>query len=148
MSALRDIAPRALAARTRTPAVMRAVTVPMAKGGSTASGMPGTVNIGHLVDVVYTRDVWMHTIDIARAVNRPLDVTAAVNQRIVADVVGEWTRRHKRPVELVLTGPAGGHYRSATGPAGSPIELDAVEFCRILSGRAAGDGLTLTRVLF
>ena len=148
VTALRDIAPRAIAARTRMPAAMRAVTVPLAKGGSTASGMPASVNVGRLVDVIYTRDVWMHTVDIARAVRRPVDVTDAVNRRIVADVVGEWTRRHNRPVDLVLTGPAGDHYRSRTAAIDARIDLDAVEFCRILSGRAAGEGLTLTRVIF
>jgi hypothetical protein len=28
------------------------------------------------------------------------------------------------------------------------LELDAVEFCRILSGRVEGDGLLRTKVLF
>jgi uncharacterized protein (TIGR03083 family) len=148
LTALRAIAPRAVEARMRMPIAMRVLTVPLAAGGSTASGMPRSVNIGRLVDVVYTRDVWMHTIDITRAVERPLDVTDGVNRRIVADVVAEWTRRHGQPIDLLLTGPAGGHYRSADVAAGGRIEQDAVEFGRILSGRAAGAGLTLTRVLF
>jgi uncharacterized protein (TIGR03083 family) len=150
LGALRDAAPAAIKGRMRTAAPLRATTVPLATGGSTASGMPGSVKLGHLVDVIYTRDVWMHTIDIARAVGQPLDVTEPVNRRIVADVVAEWTRRHRQPVNLVLVGPAGGHYGSAepTTDPDAPTEHDAIEFCRILSGRAPGDGLMATRVLF
>lgn len=147
LSRLRDAAPAAVRARMRTPAPMRAVTVPLAGSGSTASGMPRSVNLGHLADVVYTRDVWMHTIDIARAVHRPLDVSGPVNRRIVADIVAEWTRRHGQPIDLVLTGPAGGHYRCAAA-ARTPVEHDAVEFGRTLSGRAPGEGLMAVRVVF
>ncbi|MGX7678132.1 maleylpyruvate isomerase family mycothiol-dependent enzyme [Jatrophihabitans sp. DSM 45814] len=148
LSALREAAPAAVSGRVRMPAPMRAVTVPLAASGSTASGMPRSVNLGHLADVVYTRDVWMHTIDIARALERPLDVSGPVNRRIVADVVVEWTVRHGQPVDLTLTGPAGGHYRSPDSAGETPIGYDAIEFCRTLSGRAAGEGLTATRVLF
>ena len=54
--------------------------------------------------------------------------------RIVADVAAEWARRHGQDVDLVLTGPAGGHF--AAGEGGPSIELDAVEFCRAVSRRA------------
>ncbi len=40
---------------------------------------------------------------------------------------------------LTLTGPAGGEFR--VGPGGEPQVVDAVEFVRILSGRAAGPGV-------
>lgn len=148
LGGLRDLAPAAVEGRLRMPAPMRAVTVRLAAGGSTATGMPRSVNLGHLADVVYTRDVWMHTIDISRAARRPLDVTGPVNRRIVADVVAEWTRRHGRPVDLVLTGPAGAHFRSADPAEDTPTELDAIEFCRTLSGRAPGQGLMATRIVF
>jgi hypothetical protein len=48
-------------------------------------------------------------------------------------VAVEWARRHGAPVELHLTGPAGG--RLSVGSAGDEITLDAVEFCRVVSGR-------------
>jgi hypothetical protein len=47
---------------------------------------------------------------------------------------------------LLLTGPAGGSYVKGTG--GTDLELDAVEFCRILSGRAPGAGLLTQFVPF
>lgn len=149
LNALRDVAPAAVDGRMRMPALMRAVTVPLASNGSTASGMPRSVNVGHLVDVIYTRDAWMHTVDIARATDHPLDLSGPVNRRLIADVVAEWARRHKQPFDLLLTGPAGGRYRTTSGTTtATSLEMDAVEFGRILSGRADGDGLLATRVVF
>lgn len=148
LSALRKAAPCAVAGRMGMPTVMRTVTVPLSAGGSTASGMPRTVNLGRLADIIYTRDVWMHTIDIGRAVARPPDMAEPVHRRIVADVVAEWARRHGKPFDLILTGPAGGHYRTADAFGAAASEYDAIEFCRILSGRAPGHGLLATRVLF
>jgi len=45
-----------------------------------------------------------------------------------------------------LTGPAGGSWTFGSG--GPEIELDAVEFCRILSGRGEAEGLLKTAVPF
>ena len=123
---------RGVRARRRLPVALRAVPVPF--------GPPlGTRPLGYLTDRIYTRDVWMHRVDIARATGRPLLVTAAHDGWIVADVVAEWAAGHGRPFRLTLTGPGGGTWSEGTG--GEQFGLDAVEFCRILSGRAAGTGL-------
>ncbi len=144
--ALREVAPDAIRGRLNLSAWVGALTVPISAGGSAASGMPRSVNLGRLLDVVYTRDVWMHTIDIAEAAGRELPTTATVNGRIVQDVVIDWVRRHGQPVDLILTGPGGGHYRS--GSNGPVLEIDAIDFCRTLSGRVHGDGLMQVKVLF
>ena len=93
----------------------------------------------YLLDVILTRDPWMHRVDIARATGRQLVLTADHDGRIVADVVAEWARRHGQPFTLSLTGPAGGEF--VAGEGGEDITIDAVEFCRTLSGRAEGRGL-------
>ncbi len=108
--------------------------------------MPTKGNVGQLMDLLYTRDVWLHTIDIARATGREPDVNAVFNARIVADVVAEWGRRHGQPVALTLTGPSGGVFHQ--GPDGSELNYDAVDFCRILSGREDASGLLQRRVFF
>lgn len=72
--------------------------------------------------------------------------SSAHDGRIVADVVKEWARRHGRPFTLVLTGPAGGEYTQGDGD--EHIELDAIEFCRALSGRGTGTGLLIQTVPF
>jgi uncharacterized protein (TIGR03083 family) len=144
--ALREVAPLATRGRMRWSAWFGAMSVPLSTGGSAASGMPRSVNLGRLLDVVYTRDVWMHTLDIAEAVGRPPSLSSPVNARVVQDVVLDWVRRHRQPVDLILTGAAGGRYRYGAGS--TALEMDAVEFCRTLSGRSPGDGLLKIKVLF
>ena len=82
------------------------------------------------MDVIYTRDTWMHRVDLAQATGLPLELTADHDGRLVADVVRDWADRHGRPFRIQLDGPAGGSY--AQGVGGEEHNLDAVEFCRIL----------------
>jgi uncharacterized protein (TIGR03083 family) len=102
--------------------------------------------LGYLVDVILTRDAWMHRVDLSRALGAEVAVDAEHDGRIVADVVAEWARRHGQPFTLQLTGPAGGSFEAAGG--GPLLELDAVEFCRTVSGRRPGSGLLATAVPF
>ena len=146
VAALRAATGPSVRGRMRIPAVFRRISGAVAPGGSTAAGMPARDTLGHLVDVVITRDVWTHRVDIARATGRELPLDPGTDAAIVADVVAEWAGRHGQPFELTLTGPAGGAF--AQGDGGERLELDAVEFCRVLSGRAEGDGLLGVRVLF
>jgi hypothetical protein len=73
-------------------------------------------------------------------------VTTDHDGRIVADEVADWADRHGRPFQLHLTGAAGGRFER--GGDGPEFTLDAVEFCRVLSSRAHGDGLMGTPVPF
>ena len=136
---LADAGARGVRARRRLPAPLRAIPLPF--------GPPlGTRPLGYLMGRIYTRDAWMHRIDIARATGRDPLLTADHDGRIVADVVAEWAGDHGRPYRLELTGPAGGTWAAGTG--GEDLALDAVEFCRILSGRAPGEGLLAHQVPF
>lgn len=146
VTALRSVAGPAVRGRMRIPSALRRISGPVAPGGSTAAGMPARETLGHLVEVVITRDVWMHRADIARATGRELLLDPGTDGTIIADVVAEWAGRHGQPFELTLTGPAGGTF--AQGDGGERLELDRVEFCRVLSGRAEGNGLLGVRVLF
>jgi uncharacterized protein (TIGR03083 family) len=105
-----------------------------------------TWSLAYLFEQVLTRDTWMHRVDVSRATSRPHVLTPEHDGRIVADVVAEWARRHGRPFTLRLTGPAGGSYTGGTG--GEELTCDAVEFCRILSGRGIGTGLLAQLVPF
>lgn len=136
---LSGAAVRAVRARGRIPAPARAIPVPF--------GPPlGTKPLGYLMDRIFTRDAWTHRIDLARATGRPLELTPGHDGRIVADVVAEWADAHGQPYALTLTGPAGGTF--TRGSDGETITLDAVEFCRILSGRGPGTGLLACQVPF
>ena len=83
---------------------------------------------------------------VRRAIGREMVLSSEHDGRIIADVVTDWARRHGQPFTLTLSGPAGAVYTA--GENGPDIDLDAVEFCRILSGRANGSGLLAVRVVF
>jgi hypothetical protein len=106
----------------------------------------GMWTVGYLFDVIHTRDPWLHRVDICRATGRELVLFPEHDGRIVENVVAEWAGKHGQPFVLELAGPAGGRY--VAGPNGEELRLDAIEFCRILSGRAAGSGLLATPVVF
>lgn len=109
-------------------------------------GSKETWKFSFIVDTILTRDTWMHRVDLARATGQPMTLTADHDGAIVADAVAEWARRHGKPYTLHLTGPAGGEF--SAGQGGEEITIDAVEFCRILSGRGEGSGLLTQEVPF
>ena len=129
--------PRALQRRDRMR-VVRVVRMPSPPYGWWA--------MSYLLDDVLTRDVWMHRVDISRATGRELVLTREHDGRLVANIVRDLGARWKRPFSLVLTGPAGGRF--VNGEGAQEITLDAVEFCRILSGRSQGHGLPTDVVPF
>lgn len=111
------------------------------------NGGPERWSMGLLFDVILTRDPWTHRSDLALATGRPMRLDAAHDGRIVADAVADWAARHGQPFTLELTGPAGGSFVQGVG--GERLSYDAVEFCRILSGRpAATTGLLAVQVPF
>jgi uncharacterized protein (TIGR03083 family) len=133
--------PRSVRARRRMPGLVRRMRMKIDPPFEKERW-----RLSYLMDVIYTRDSWMHRGDISRATGRDVALTPEHDGRIVADVVAEWSRRHDQSFTLTLTGPAGGTF--ASGDDGEHIELDAVEFARILSGRVKGTGLLTTEVPF
>jgi uncharacterized protein (TIGR03083 family) len=146
---LAGVAPRAAAGRRRTPSLARRIRLPN-QPVDEHGAQTETWTLGYLVDVILTRDTWMHRSDIAAATDRPMALTPEHDGVLVGDVAAEWAARHGRPCTLSLTGPAGGTWRLNEGTAGEPgrYELDAVDFCRVLSGRGTGQGALATRVPF
>lgn len=138
---LTAIAPRTVKRRSSIPGFVRN-RVSMKVDGPVVERW----KLGYLVDTIYLRDLWLHRVDTCRATGRPLELSAEHDGRIVADVVEEWARRHGQPYTLELTGAAGGSF--AAGDGRERLTLDAVEFCRTLGGRVAGEGLLATIVPF
>lgn len=99
----------------------------------------GRKPVSYLFDMGFTRDVWMHRIDLTHAAGTEFDADAEHDGRIVADMVAEWAETHAEPFTLVLTGPAGGEF--ASGENGEHVEIDTLEFFRTLAGRVTGDGV-------
>jgi uncharacterized protein (TIGR03083 family) len=131
-------APAFIRFRARVPALLRRVKMP--------TPLSRKLSVGELVDVIYTRDVWIHRADICTATHREMELTRDHDGRMVEDLVAEWAGAHQQPFRLELDGPAGGSF--AVGDGGASMRLDAIEFCRLVSGRTHGDGLLATQVLF
>ena len=125
-------AAKAVAGRRRTPGLVRRRTMPQLQD---FNGVQEPWTYGYLIDVILTRDPWMHRLDIARATGSAPHLTADHDGVIVADVVAEWAGRHGKDFELALTGPAGGAWKAGAGGPG--WTLDAIDFCRATSGRPA-----------
>jgi uncharacterized protein (TIGR03083 family) len=136
-------APKAVKGRRRAPGFVRRRTMPDLQD---VDGAKEAWSFGFLIDVILTRDPWMHRVDITRATGAPHVLSADHDGVLVADVVTEWAERHGRPFALRLTGPAGGTWSRGSG--GPELELDAIDFCRAVSGRGTADGLLTTQVPF
>ena len=140
---IRDVGPRAARGRRRTPFYVRGRKLPVPQE---VNGRDEDWTIGYLTDTILTRDTWMHRVDLTAATGQDLVLTPEHDGAIVADVVAEWAERHGRPYSLTLTGTAGGTW--SRGVDGPRIEMDAIEFCRVISGRGTADGLLATQVPF
>lgn len=136
-------APKAVTGRRRAPSFVRHRAMSQLND---INGAQEPWTFGYLIDIILTRDPWMHRIDITRATSHPLALSADHDGVIVADIVNEWAGRHSRPCRLDLSGPAGGSW--TFGHGGPNIELDAVEFCRTVSGREPATDLLATEVPF
>lgn len=121
--------PRAAHARRRRPAALRRRTID--------PGVPGLPRwrLDYLLDVILTRDLWMHRLDLARATARPFalgDHDRLIVAQVVRDLARTWSAA---PVALELTGPAGGGWLLGTGDPVAAVRADTVAYLRALSGR-------------
>jgi hypothetical protein len=136
-SEIRRLGPQAVRGRRRAPALIRSRAMKEETDGWWA--------FGYLLDVILTRDPFMHRIDITRATGVPMRATPEHEGVLVDDVVHEWAERHGSPYSLELSGPAGGRWQKGEGEHHA---MDAFEFCRVVSGRAPATGLLTTQVPF
>jgi uncharacterized protein (TIGR03083 family) len=131
---LRVAGPRAIATRARLPGLLRALRVPLPALG-------GIVPIGYLTDLIYTRDMWMHRLDLCRATQREMVMTPEHDGRIVALVVRDLEKKltaKLRTMSMVyhLSGNAGGIWQlGAKASPATTIQLDVLDFNLLASGR-------------
>ncbi len=118
---------RSLQGRQRFPWLLRLMQVPV-------PGHDGRLSLGDLIDIIFTRDMWMHRLDICRATGRSMVLTAEHDGRINALIMRElgMTLQAKLKDAAVLyrlTGPAGGEW--VLGGSKSPtasITMDTLDF--------------------
>lgn len=133
LAELREVGPRAIATRKRLPAIVRAVRLPLP--------LLGVAPIGYVTDLIYTRDMWMHRLDICRATGHEMVQTPRHDGRITTLVVRDLARKLTpklagQAVVYELTGLAGGGF--SLGENASPIAritMDALDFHLQASGR-------------
>ena len=82
---LAPMAPKAARARRRVPGPLRRIPMKVE-----VAKVMETWRLGYLLDTIFTRDTWIHRVDIARATGRDLLLTPEHDGRLVADVVAEW----------------------------------------------------------
>ena len=125
----REQQPTALTGARRMPALLRKAKAP--------SGLPGVppINIGYLFDVICTRDIWMHAIDIEQATGAPR-VLGPYDGEVIAQIFRDLCIEWRGPtIELQLTGASSMRWMVGTGPVTAKATADAIEFCRLLAGR-------------
>jgi uncharacterized protein (TIGR03083 family) len=128
------LAPRAVRARKRTPALIRRLRPPA------GFALPPDIVFGQVLDVILVRDAWMHRIDIARAcgLEPPLiETDAEVVAQVIRDLDRHWSGP---PITLELSGPVGGRWLLGEDEPVATARADAVDFCRSLSGRPGDFG--------
>ena len=135
------LGPPALRAMRRIPAPLRRMR--FSRVFPEARDQPED-SVDFLVRVLGIRDIWMHRVDIADAVDQVPDLDEhdrEVVAQVVRDVATAWTGA---PVLLDLGGPGGGQWTIGTGAPIATLTADAVAFLRQLSGRPARGELTAT----
>jgi len=137
---LQTVGPRAIATRARLPMLLRALRVPLPA--------LGIVPIGYLTDLIYTRDMWMHRLDLCRATGCEMIQTSHHDGRITALVVRDLVRKLTprlggRAVAYELTGISGGCW--SLGENVRPIAritMDVLDFHLLASGRLQANELS------
>jgi uncharacterized protein (TIGR03083 family) len=130
---IRAAGPRALRTRYKVPKLVRLLRMP--------AGAFGLLSAEYLLDTIYSRDMWMHRLDLSRATGREMITTPEHDGRMVALVVRDLARLlegtlGEASVAYDLHGAAGGTYRIGKHPIPfATIEMDVLDFNVLASGR-------------
>ncbi|GCE30985.1 hypothetical protein KDA_64690 [Dictyobacter alpinus] len=130
---LRTVGPRALATRARLPWLLRALPVPLPA--------LGIVPVGYLTDLIYTRDMWMHRLDLCQATGCEMVMTPEHDGRVVSLIMRDVTKKLApilRDTSMVYHLSGGIEEIWQIGPKMPPtttLHLDVVNFNLLASGR-------------
>lgn len=127
-----EMYPRFLKLRSRLGAFGRAVPIydPVVAGGT---------NLGFYANVIFTRDTFMHRVDIARAVGRDFECVAE-DRAVMADVVKDWAKRSQAAATVALSDV--GTF-AAGEPGRATISGRGEAFARVMTNRAPAEVLKI-----
>lgn len=121
------IGPKAVRARGKMPAPLRALRIPL--------GALGMTSIAYLNDVLYTRDMWTHRMDISLATGRELEYRGhetEIVEQVILDLGRSWDAR---PCVIELDGYVSGAWVLGEGEPVATATVDCLDYMRALSGR-------------
>lgn len=130
----REVAPKAINTRHKIPWLLRIIPLPNVV-------VPGkVVPVSYLLDIIYSRDEWMHRADLCRASGQKMILTedhdARIVELILRDIAVMNLKNPKYTVDLVLTGDISLAYRFGNGTAPeATLTMDIIEFNRRSSER-------------
>lgn len=107
--------------------------------------MRGLMRLDYITDLIYTRDTWMHRIDICHATGREMILTGDHDGRMMALIMRDLAGQLKEALDgksivYDIPGPGGGCWK--IGPASTPaatIQMDLLYFNVLASGRMTVD---------
>lgn len=129
---VRRTGPAAITNRRNLPATLRSLQLPIGSGIK--------VPLQFFVDVILPRDMWMHRMEIALAVGRPIVRTPEHEGRLTALVMRDLSRRlgpvlGDQSIGYRLMGPDSGSFRFGPGEPAATLTMDTVDFHLLASGR-------------
>ena len=101
----------------------------------------GVANLRFVADFIFTRDLFMHRIDIARATGRTLNV-GADERRLIHDIVREWAQRSGADCTLTLEGEADARLSCGSGTRAA-LSANTLDLCGLFAGRGSVDVVTI-----
>jgi uncharacterized protein (TIGR03083 family) len=133
---LRHIGPQAIAMREGLPALVRNLKLPIPT--------LGFVPVHILTDLIYTRDMWVHRLDICRAIGREMEIDPAQDGRLLALVMRDLDARLRKALATSVVYHVSGAFPAIwsvgpDGPAGAQLEIDAFDLVWMGAGRLRAD---------
>jgi hypothetical protein len=107
----------------------------------------GWVRLAYVTDLIGTRDMWMHRLDICRATGRLMEVDAQHDGRMMALVMRDLAGWHASNfktgrVYYELEGAAGGGYYIGEVPSPwASLRVEALDFAFLAAGRTTANEL-------
>ena len=101
----------------------------------------GLTTLGFAMDTIFTRDVFVHRIDIARSDGTEFNA-GPHDRRVFEDCLRHWARKSKANLRFELDGPLHGFYVTGGSPA-AVVRGTGVDLVRVLAGRLEPESLEI-----
>ena len=93
----------------------------------------GVTTLGFVADMIFTRDVLAHRIDVSISAGTEISV-GPHDQRVLGDCIRHWTRITRASLRFELADPLGGNFVTADDPIAT-VRGTGMDIIRVFSGR-------------